>query len=57
MPGSTLLKDVHIGIPSSGVSEGVASIIQGSYEYYHYLQDGFDDSVYHFSFFHGFKTL
>jgi hypothetical protein len=42
--GSTLLKDVHIGIPSSGVSEGVASIIQGSYEYYHYLQDGFDDS-------------
>ncbi|CAN8254897.1 unnamed protein product [Cochlearia groenlandica] len=42
--GSTLLKDVHIGIPSSGVSEGVASIIQGSYEYYHYLQDGIDDS-------------
>ncbi|ESQ45722.1 hypothetical protein EUTSA_v10010185mg [Eutrema salsugineum] len=46
--GSTLLKDVHIGIPSSGVfnavSEGVASLIQGSYEYYHYLQDGFDDS-------------
>ncbi|KAG2329638.1 hypothetical protein Bca52824_000818 [Brassica carinata] len=42
--GSFLLKDVHIGIPSSGVSEGVASIIQGSYEYYHYLQDSFDDS-------------
>uniref|UniRef100_A0A1J3HZW4 Probable Ufm1-specific protease n=1 Tax=Noccaea caerulescens TaxID=107243 RepID=A0A1J3HZW4_NOCCA len=42
--GSILLKDVHIGIPSSGVSEGVASLIQGSYEYYHYLQDGFDDS-------------
>ncbi|KAF8100085.1 hypothetical protein N665_0231s0024 [Sinapis alba] len=42
--GSILLKDVHIGIPSSGVSEGVASLIQGSYEYYHYLQDSFDDS-------------
>lgn len=42
--GSIQLKDVHIGIPSSGVSEGVASVIQGSYEYYHYLQDSFDDS-------------
>lgn len=42
--GSTQLKDVHIGIPSSGVAEGVASLIQGSYEYYHYLQDSFDDS-------------
>ncbi|CAH8307231.1 unnamed protein product [Eruca vesicaria subsp. sativa] len=42
--GSILLKDVHIGIPSSGVSEGVSSLIQGSYEYYHYLQDSFDDS-------------
>ncbi|XP_010545987.1 PREDICTED: probable Ufm1-specific protease [Tarenaya hassleriana] len=42
--GSTLLKDVHIGIPSSGVSGGVVSLIQGPYEYYHYLHDGFDDS-------------
>ncbi|XP_051133390.1 probable Ufm1-specific protease isoform X2 [Andrographis paniculata] len=42
--GSYLLKDVHLGIPSSGVSGGYASLIQGSYEYYHYLQDGFDDS-------------
>ncbi|CAF2110342.1 unnamed protein product [Brassica oleracea var. botrytis] len=42
--GSIQLKEVHIGIPSSGVSEGVASVIQGSYEYYHYLQDSFDDS-------------
>lgn len=32
----------------NAVSEGVASVIQGSYEYYHYLQDSFDDSVYHF---------
>ncbi|PIN18298.1 hypothetical protein CDL12_09038 [Handroanthus impetiginosus] len=42
--GSSLLKDVHHGIPSSGVSGGTVSLIQGSYEYYHYLQDGFDDS-------------
>ncbi|KAK2987706.1 hypothetical protein RJ640_030293, partial [Escallonia rubra] len=42
--GSSLLKDVHLGIPSSGVSGGVVSLIQGSYEYHHYLQDGFDDS-------------
>uniref|UniRef100_A0A7N0RJ20 Probable Ufm1-specific protease n=1 Tax=Kalanchoe fedtschenkoi TaxID=63787 RepID=A0A7N0RJ20_KALFE len=42
--GSTLLKDVHIGIPSSGVSGGLASLVQGSYVYHHYLQDGFDDS-------------
>lgn len=39
-----LLKDVHLGIPSSGVSGGSVSLIQGSYEYHHYLQDGFDDS-------------
>ncbi|XP_050224687.1 probable Ufm1-specific protease isoform X2 [Mercurialis annua] len=42
--GSFLLKDVHIGIPSSGVSGGVVSLVQGSYDYHHYLQDGFDDS-------------
>ncbi|KAJ9163838.1 hypothetical protein P3X46_023466 [Hevea brasiliensis] len=42
--GLSLLKDVHIGIPSSGVSGGIVSLVQGSYEYHHYLQDGFDDS-------------
>ncbi|KAK4264456.1 hypothetical protein QN277_025630 [Acacia crassicarpa] len=42
--GSTLLKDVHIGIPSSGVAGGAISLVQGSYEYHHYLQDGFNDS-------------
>ncbi|CAI9112933.1 OLC1v1013444C2 [Oldenlandia corymbosa var. corymbosa] len=42
--GTSLLKDVHLGIPSSGVSGGTMSLIQGSYEYYHYLHDGFDDS-------------
>ncbi|CAN1136560.1 Probable Ufm1-specific protease [Linum perenne] len=42
--GTSLLKDVHVGIPVSGVSGGVTSLVQGSYEYYHYLHDGFDDS-------------
>lgn len=31
------------------VAGGSVSLIQGSYEYYHYLQDGFDDSVINFS--------
>ncbi|XP_065874072.1 probable Ufm1-specific protease [Euphorbia lathyris] len=42
--GNSLLKDVHIGIPNSGVSGGIVSLVQGSYDYHHYLQDGFDDS-------------
>ncbi|XP_020253327.1 probable Ufm1-specific protease isoform X2 [Asparagus officinalis] len=41
---SKLLIDVHTEIPSSGVSGGNLSLIDGSYEYYHYLLDGFDDS-------------
>ncbi|EPS74314.1 hypothetical protein M569_00439, partial [Genlisea aurea] len=44
LAGSCVLKDVHHGIPSSGVVGGKTCLIQGSYEYYHYLQDGFDDS-------------
>lgn len=32
------------------VSGGLVSLVQGSYEYYHYLQDGFDDSVMEFFF-------
>lgn len=27
------------------VKGGIVSLVQGSYEYHHYLQDGFDDSV------------
>ncbi|KAI3847477.1 hypothetical protein MKX03_011747 [Papaver bracteatum] len=41
---SYLLKDVHTGVPRSGVSGGLISTVEGSYEYYHYLQDGFDDN-------------
>uniref|UniRef100_M8AVG4 Probable Ufm1-specific protease n=1 Tax=Aegilops tauschii TaxID=37682 RepID=M8AVG4_AEGTA len=43
-PGSSLLRDVHKEIPSSGVSGGIMSLIDGSYEYYHYLHDGIDDN-------------
>ncbi|XBI01262.1 hypothetical protein VPH35_130081 [Triticum aestivum] len=42
--GSSLLRDVHKEIPSSGVSGGIMSLIDGSYEYYHYLHDGIDDN-------------
>ncbi|KAJ8642787.1 hypothetical protein MRB53_004535 [Persea americana] len=42
--GFGLLKDVHTEIPGSGVSGGLVSLVEGSYEYHHYLQDGFDDS-------------
>lgn len=42
--GSSLLRDVHREIPSSGVSGGIVSLIDGSYEYYHYLHDGIDDN-------------
>ncbi len=30
---------------SFSVSGGISSLVQGSYEYYHYLQNGYDDSV------------
>ncbi|XP_061351264.1 probable Ufm1-specific protease [Gastrolobium bilobum] len=42
--GSALLRDVHTGIPNSGVTGGTVSLVQGSYEYFHYLQDGYNDS-------------
>ncbi|XP_028555993.1 probable Ufm1-specific protease isoform X1 [Dendrobium catenatum] len=38
------LKNVHTQIPMSGVSEGIVSLVDGSYEYYHYLLDGIDDN-------------
>uniref|UniRef100_A0A0E0MLF0 Probable Ufm1-specific protease n=1 Tax=Oryza punctata TaxID=4537 RepID=A0A0E0MLF0_ORYPU len=41
---SSLLQDVHREIPSSGVSGGIMSLIDGSYKYYHYLHDGIDDN-------------
>ncbi|KAF3780141.1 putative Ufm1-specific protease [Nymphaea thermarum] len=41
---SNRLRDVHSGMPSSGVSGGLLSLVDGSYEYYHYLQDGINDN-------------
>ncbi|KAL3692346.1 hypothetical protein R1sor_005997 [Riccia sorocarpa] len=42
--GSRRLTDVHVGLVNSGVTGGRQSLIQGSYEYYHYLQDRIDDN-------------
>ncbi|KAL1299464.1 hypothetical protein AAHE18_18G112300 [Arachis hypogaea] len=42
--GLTLLRDVQLGFQTVGVFGGSVSLVQGSYEYFHYLQDGFNDS-------------
>ncbi|BDA47543.1 probable Ufm1-specific protease 2 at C-terminar half [Coccomyxa sp. Obi] len=42
--GLSRLADVHVGLPSSGVPGGTVHLVDGSYEYYHYMQDKFDDS-------------
>lgn len=39
----TRLSDVHLHIPSPGQDWSV-HIVKGSYDYYHYGQDGFDDN-------------
>lgn len=45
LQGRSRLSNLHINLPtSSGVVGGHSSIIQGSYEYYHYLQDNINDS-------------
>ena len=36
--GSSRLADVHVGLPSSGVPGGTVHLVDGSYEYYHYMQ-------------------
>ena len=33
-----LLRNAHVGLPPSGVKGGKLSLVQGSYEYYHYMQ-------------------
>ena len=39
------LRNVHtMGMPQSHVEGGTAHCVQGSYDYYHYLQDRFDDN-------------
>ncbi|KAH9330662.1 hypothetical protein KI387_002770, partial [Taxus chinensis] len=42
--GTMRLTNVHTGLSSSGISGGQMSLIEGSYEYYHYLQDDLDDN-------------
>ncbi|XP_057868812.1 probable Ufm1-specific protease isoform X1 [Cryptomeria japonica] len=42
--GTMRLTNVHIGLSSSGLAGGQMSLVEGSYEYYHYLQDGLDDN-------------
>ncbi|KAL4446803.1 hypothetical protein ABPG77_008047 [Micractinium sp. CCAP 211/92] len=41
--GKPRLSDVHVGLPRSPVG-GSVHLVQGSYDYYHYMQDKFDDS-------------
>jgi len=36
IPG--LLRDVHIGLPPSGLRNGRAALVTGTYEYFHYMQ-------------------
>ena len=44
---SSRLRDVHSlppGLPASHVPHGTTHCVRGSYEYYHYMQDRFDDN-------------
>ena len=36
--GSKRLKDVHHGLPPSGVQNGTLHMVEGSYDYHHYMQ-------------------
>jgi Ufm1-specific protease 2 len=40
----TRLQDVHLSAPGSGVKGGTQHLVRGTYDYYHYMQDKFDDS-------------
>eukprot|EP01090_Pellita_catalonica_P010323 TRINITY_DN21776_c0_g1_i1.p1 TRINITY_DN21776_c0_g1~~TRINITY_DN21776_c0_g1_i1.p1 ORF type:complete len:570 (-),score=92.78 TRINITY_DN21776_c0_g1_i1:64-1773(-) len=41
---SQKLVNVHLGCPSKGGAGGKVSFVQGDYEYYHYMQDNFNDT-------------
>uniref|UniRef100_A0A1D2AB68 Ufm1-specific protease n=1 Tax=Auxenochlorella protothecoides TaxID=3075 RepID=A0A1D2AB68_AUXPR len=43
-PSTRRLADVHVGIAPSRVKGGTQHLVQGSYLYYHYMQDRFNDS-------------
>ncbi len=40
----TRLQNVHLNISGSGVKGGSQHLVRGNYDYYHYMQDKFDDS-------------
>eukprot|EP01113_Clastostelium_recurvatum_P035175 TRINITY_DN4863_c0_g1_i2.p1 TRINITY_DN4863_c0_g1~~TRINITY_DN4863_c0_g1_i2.p1 ORF type:complete len:598 (-),score=93.58 TRINITY_DN4863_c0_g1_i2:156-1829(-) len=40
---SNHLLDVHLPLPTSSKVDGRQALVQGSYEYYHYMQDDIDD--------------
>ena len=42
--GPVRLKNVHQGLPPSGIQGGNVHLVQGAYEYCHYMQDKFDDN-------------
>ena len=37
------LQNVHVGLAPSRISGASVHVVKGSYVYYHYLHDGFDD--------------
>ncbi len=43
-PQQERLRDVHVGLPLPGPDASCAHLVQGSYDYHHYMQDRFDDS-------------
>ena len=42
--GSGRLRNVHEGLTNSGIEGGAMHLVQGAYEYCHYMQDRFDDN-------------
>lgn len=40
-----LLTNIHEGIPGSSMNIDKIHLVNGNYEYYHYLCDGFNDTV------------
>ena len=43
-PVQKRLRNVHVGLPSSGIKGGTQHLVRGDYDYHHYMQDKFDDS-------------
>eukprot|EP00658_Telonema_sp_P-2_P039699 TRINITY_DN28372_c0_g1_i2.p1 TRINITY_DN28372_c0_g1~~TRINITY_DN28372_c0_g1_i2.p1 ORF type:complete len:398 (+),score=71.03 TRINITY_DN28372_c0_g1_i2:151-1344(+) len=42
--GGPRLSCTHVGLQPSGLEDGVEYLVDGEYDYYHYMQDGFDDN-------------